>query len=80
LQKDWRTSENVAILQLLSVGALGKTLLQSTEGFRAQRVLACWAGGPTLGGGGGVGVGGSYNTLIVGTLRGARGIEGVHIV
>jgi hypothetical protein len=63
---DRRTFEDVTILQLLSVRTLSKTLLQTLKSFRAQRILAGWAGdgdrprGAFSGSGGG-GVGGSYD-------------------
>jgi hypothetical protein len=46
-----RTFEDVAILQLLSIRTLSKTLLQHLEGLRAQRVLAGWTSDGDGGGG-----------------------------
>jgi hypothetical protein len=65
----WRTFEDVAILQLLSIRTLSKTLLQRLEGFRAQRILAGWTsdgdgGGGAFCGGGSGSVDGSYETFV----------------
>ena len=54
-------------MQLLSFRTLSKTLLQRLEGFRAQRILAGWAGdgcGGAFGGGGSGSVGGSYERFV----------------
>jgi len=41
---DWRTFENVTILQFLPFWAMGKTFLQFLQSFCVQRILARWAG------------------------------------
>jgi hypothetical protein len=75
--QDWRTFEDVTILQLLSVRTLSKTLLQSLKSFRAQRILAGWASGGdgprgAFSGGGGGSVSGSYERFVVSTPCGIR--------